>query len=76
MNSQSRGGCTGLSIAAEEGHESVLAALLTANAAIDAVDNIGMTSCMLACKNGHEACVRILLEAKAAPDAAREDGVT
>ena len=58
-------GSSVLFIAAREGHEAVVGALLAAGAAVDKADNDGETPLSMAKRNGRSAVVEMLLSAGA-----------
>ena len=58
-------GATPLFVAAQQGHDAVVRALLDAGADKDLADNDGATPLFVAAENGHGAIVRALLDASA-----------
>ncbi len=65
FNVQDQLGHTALVLAAANGHESIVAALIRAGADLDLQDQSGFTALMYAAANGHESIVVALIEAKA-----------
>ena len=61
-------GCNALFIAAQEGHDAVVRALLDAGADKEIARNDGTTALFIAAQVGHDACVRALLDAGADTD--------
>ena len=61
-------------LAAKNGHEAAVSALLVAGADKNAVNEKGATPLLIAVKNGHEKCVQLLLGAGAVVDQARNGG--
>ena len=62
--------------ACETGHHVCAQALIDAGAAVDMVDNAGLTALMWACRGGYRACVQALLDAGAAVDVVKNAGKT
>ena len=69
-------GGTALTIAAQEGHVGVVAALCRAGAHVDAAKSDSVTALMLACHAGHVGVVRQLLRRGADAAMASVDGHT
>ena len=65
-----------LHLAAKNGHNAVVHALLEAGAAPGAADKLGLTALHRASERGHTDIVRALLDAKASAGAARDNGTT
>jgi hypothetical protein len=69
-------GISPLALAAAEGHEAVVRALLDKNASIDAPDVSRNTPLIRAIQGGHAGIARLLLEAGALADFMNADGLT
>ena len=65
-----------LHLAAKNGHNAVVRALLKAGAVPGAADKLGLTALHRASERGHTDVVRTLLDAKASAGAARDNGTT
>jgi ankyrin repeat protein len=63
-----------MTVAAQNGHDTVVARLLAAEAAIDHANSEGATPLTLAAQNGHDAVVACLLAAGAIVDGAGSAG--
>jgi hypothetical protein len=70
------GGCTAMTVAAQNGHDTVVARLLAAEAAIDHANSEEATPLTLAAQNGHDAIVARLLAGGVAVDVANNEGLT
>jgi ankyrin repeat protein len=64
-----------LHIAAQNGHEAMVRALIEAGAGVNKARDDGATPLLIAAQRGHEAVVRALIEADADVSKARADGV-
>ena len=62
IDAQSAEGCTALHLAAEEGDERIVAALLTRSASVALIDVDGLSALMRACFLGHAPCTELLVD--------------
>ncbi|GFN85060.1 LOW QUALITY PROTEIN: ankyrin-3 [Plakobranchus ocellatus] len=76
VDTTEKDGCTALMLACQNGHDSVVKALLKKNASVDITKENGCTALMLACQNGHDSVVKALLEKNASVDTTEKDGCT
>ena len=63
-------------IAAQEGHDSVVSALISAGASVDQAKENGWTALVIAAHQGHDSVVSALYFAGASVDQAKENGAT